>query len=234
VRPRDANSRTGDLRGSIFVRVPKKARVTRIDLSAGYDKVDPKGDLFTMNHRITKIRITRADGRIVVERDLDPKERKPQPIDLDEPGGDFEIRVLETLPGSEPRWKELAVSELRVWGRAGGARPNPSHLPRMAVGDLDGVRPHVEPARAKPPVGPFADLPELCKAYDAAMSGPIALAFPGDRYPGKIAGPHCARAGTPRVTDLVRLGPFVGGEFAVVHDTANESAQLVLQTGAGV
>ncbi len=82
------NGRTGDLRGSISFRVPKGARVLRVEITAGFDKVNAEGDLFTMNHRITKVRLER-EGKLVKEASLDPTRRDLQPIDVDEAGGDF-------------------------------------------------------------------------------------------------------------------------------------------------
>jgi len=39
--------------------VPAVARVRRVELTAGFDKAGPSGDLFTKNHRITRVRLTR-------------------------------------------------------------------------------------------------------------------------------------------------------------------------------
>ena len=41
-----------------------------------------------------------------------------------EAGGDFELKVLSTKPGTEKKWQELTVSELRVLGIANGAPEN--------------------------------------------------------------------------------------------------------------
>ena len=224
------NGRTGDLGGFIAFRVPASARVTRIELTSGFDKVGPKGDLFTMNHRITRVRLSRA-GTTISETDLDPQNREPQKIVVpDAPGGDFELRVLATLPGTEKRWRELTVSELRVWGHAGGAPENPSHLPRMAIGSLDGVRPHPAPSRLSPPLGPFPTVAALCADYDRAMRPVIAAAFPGDRYPGKIEGPHCQPIADPPVA---AVAPFTEAAFAIFHDDHEEKAKLVVRTAAG-
>ncbi len=63
------NSKTGDLNGFIAFRAPAATRVKRIELTAGFDKVSPTaGDLFTKNHRITNVRLTR-EGKLVKEGD---------------------------------------------------------------------------------------------------------------------------------------------------------------------
>jgi hypothetical protein len=228
------NSKTGDLHGFIAFRVPTVARVRRVELTAGFDKVGPTGDLFTKNHRITKVRLAR-EGKVLKEADLDPNVRGLQGIDVDEPGGDFKLEVLATLPGSEKKWQELSVSELRVLGDTGGAPEKPEHIPAMAIGSLDGVPAHPR-ARGQAPIGPFASVKELCTAYDKAMTPAIDAAFPGDRYPGKIEGPHCVPWQTPSpaaVSAMVTGGPFLSGQFVNVHDAEEDSAQLVLQTKDG-
>lgn len=90
------NGKTGDLNGFIAFRVPKSARVVRVEITPGFDKVGPKGDLFTMNHRIKKVRISR-EGMVLEEATLDVARRGLQAIDLDAPGGDFKVEVLETV-----------------------------------------------------------------------------------------------------------------------------------------
>ena len=229
------NSRTGDLHGAISFRVPAATRVKRVELTVGFAKSGPKGDLFTMNHRITKVRLSRQ-GKIVKEVDLAPEVRALQGFDVDEEGGDFELAVLATLPGSEKTWKELTVSEFRVLGLANGAPENPQHLPAMAIGSLDGVKPY-EVAKGAPPPGPFASVKELCVAYDAAMAAPILKAFPGDRYPGEIGRPHCVPLDRPKAGDVraqTTKGPFRSGQFVRVNDTKFEKARLVLETERGV
>lgn len=230
------NSRTGDLEGWIAFRVPSVSRVKRIELTVGFVKVAAdKRDLFTMNHRIEKVRLSRA-GTLVREVTLDPDKREMQGFDLDEPGGDFELKVLSTKPGTEKKWKELTVSEFRVLGIANGAPENPSHLPKMAIGGLDGVAPRVVPQGAPPP-GPFASVSDLCAAWDKAMAAPIKKAFPPERYPGEISPPHCVPLKEPKAATYVSAiskGPFKGGQFVRVNDTSEESARLVLQTEKGV
>lgn len=109
------NSRTGELTPHVFVRVPAGTKVTSIKLTAGFTKIDKKlGDLFTMNPRIKKIRVT--SGAKSAEYDLDIKRRTLQEIDIDLPAGDIDIAVLASEPGTRKTWREISISELEVWG----------------------------------------------------------------------------------------------------------------------
>ncbi len=131
------NGRTGDLVGGyVAFRVPADARVKRIEMTAGYDRVKSGVDLFTANHRITKVAISR-EGVFLREVALDPKIRGLQSLPIDDAGGDYEVKVLETLPGSRKDWKELTVSELRVVGVPGRGRRVPNERLRVVVGKLD-------------------------------------------------------------------------------------------------
>jgi hypothetical protein len=222
------NSRTGDLHGYIAFRTPRRARVRRIELTAGFDK----GDLFTKNHRIRRVRVSR-EGTLLTEATLDPEERGFQKIEVDAEGGDFRVDVLETVAGSEKKWKELTVSELRVWGLANGAPPNPRHLPAMAIGGLDGA-PIRREVRGEPPSGPYASIDDLCRAYTKAMAPLIKAAFPGDRYPGEIPPPHCERERfEPMREAIVAQGPFTGGDFVRVDELAERKTRLALRTEKG-
>lgn len=228
------NGKTGDLHGFIAFRTPNVARVRRVELTVGFDKAGPKGDLFTKNHRITRVRLSRM-GALVKEVDLDPEVRGLQGIDLDEAGGDFKLEVLATKPGTEKKWQELVVSELRVLGSPNGAPEKPEHIPAMAIGSLDGV-PHRKARRGEPPPGPFASIRELCTAYDQSMAPLIDAAFPGDRYPGKIGGPHCAPlvdASAQKAAAALVGGPFVAAELVRVNDTSQESARVVMKSEKG-
>lgn len=116
------NGKTGDLVGWIGFRVPAAARVKLVELTVGYVATSKKGeDLFAMNHRIARVRVTR-DGVSLGEHALDPDSRAFQRIAVDAPGGDFKIEVLAVKPGSRAAWKELVMSELRVFGLAGAAK----------------------------------------------------------------------------------------------------------------
>lgn len=121
------NSQTGELAGAwIAVRVPVGARVKTIKLTAGFTHKHKKlGDLFTLNPRIKKVRVSQ-NGKTIVEKELDIENRGLQEIAVDLPGGDFEVRAIEVVPGKKKNWRETCVSELEVWGTApkiGKAKP---------------------------------------------------------------------------------------------------------------
>jgi hypothetical protein len=132
------NSKTGDLVGGWFgFKVDPRVRVRRLELAVGYLGRSKRGeDLFAMNHRITRIRVTR-NGEVVLEKDLDAESRKLQAINVDTEGGEFRITVLAVRPGTHAAWRELAVSELRVLGDVPEtmARARSSQMPEVFVGD---------------------------------------------------------------------------------------------------
>jgi len=223
------NGRTGDLRGFIAFRTPAVTRVRKVSLTVGFDK----GDLFTKNHRISRVRLSR-EGTPLLERDLDPDVRGFQDLEVDAPGGDFRLEVLDTVPGTEKRWRELVVSELRVFGFANGAPENPTHMPELAIGSLDGVPVRPPVTTHAPPPGPYPSIDALCRAYTRAMSAPIKAAFPGDRYPGEVGPAHCVRS-TAETAPSVSLpgSAFRSATVVVVNDTSKRSARLVLETTRG-
>ena len=131
------NGKSGDLvGGTISFRLPADVQVERIEMSAGYDRRSRDIDYFTANHRITSVEIAR-DGTILGTYPLDPNNRGVQALPVVGPGGDYRIKVLATLPGTNHRWKELVVSELRVIGAPGVERRDPSEPLRVVVGSLD-------------------------------------------------------------------------------------------------
>lgn len=108
------NSRTGELTPHVLVRVPATAKITSIKLTAGFTKVDKKlGDLFTMNPRISRVRIT--SGTKSQDFTLDVTRRELQELPF-EATGDIDIAVLGSVPGSKKSWREISISELEVWG----------------------------------------------------------------------------------------------------------------------
>ncbi len=228
------NSKTGDLKGWIAFRVPSSAKVVRVEITPGFDKKATKGDLFTMNHRIKKVRISR-EGQVLTEAPLDIDNRALQAIELDAPGGDFKLEVLETVPGTQKKWRELTVSEFRVWGRAGGAPTNPAHIPKMAIGSLDGRPPAKPIAKAEVPPGPFATAAELCAAYDKAITPLIDAKYTDEVYPGKIAGPHCSLKQSPKgfSNAAFKTGPFKDATFATIDTLDEQTSVLLLQTEKG-
>lgn len=127
------NSKTGELAGAwVAVRVPADAKVKAIKLTAGFAHKDKKNDLFTMNHRIKRVRITHAGKS--TEHALDVENRGLQTIAVDLAGGDIEIRIVDVVPGSKPSWKEAAISELEVWGTVPKAVKS---RPAFRIGGLD-------------------------------------------------------------------------------------------------
>ena len=228
------NSKTGDLKGWIAFRVPKSAKVLRIEITPGFDRKATKGDLFTMNHRIKKVRLSR-EGEVLKEVTLDTDNRALQAMDLEAPGGDFKIDVLETVPGTQKKWRELTISELRVWGRAGGAPENPVHIPRMAIGSLEGRPPAKPVATADVPRGPFATPAELCAAYDKVMTPLIEAKFTDAEYPGKIPAPHCAVKGAPKGFSSAGFesGAFKDATFAVLDGLEQQESVLLVATEKG-
>ena len=128
------NSKTGELVGAwVAVRLPADAKVKSIKLTAGFAHKDRRGDLFTMNPRIKKVRVSH-NGKPIGDHVLDIANRGLQAIPVAVTGGDLEIRVLEIAPGTKPAWKEACISELEVWGEV----PKPAKAkPKFRVGGLD-------------------------------------------------------------------------------------------------
>lgn len=228
------NGKTGDLKGWIAFRVPKSAKVLRVEITAGFDKKATKGDLFTMNYRIKKVRISR-EGEVIKEATLDIDRRGLQSIDIDAPGGDFKVDILESVPGTQKNWRELTVSELRVWGRAGGAPENRAHIPKMAIGSLDGTPPPKVVEKTDPPRGPFATPAELCQAYDKVMTPLIDAKFTDATYPGKLPPPHCSVRQQPKNFSSAgfKAGPFKDATFARIDGLEEQEDVLLLQTDKG-
>jgi hypothetical protein len=132
------NSRTNDLVGAwIAFRVPATATVASIKLTVGFTKVDRKlGDLFTQNPRIKKVEVKR-DRRSLGQFVLDPDNRELQTIVIQQAGGDYQLTVLELVPGTKTAWRETSISELQVWGSLGaGERAKPSR-PALRLASLD-------------------------------------------------------------------------------------------------
>jgi hypothetical protein len=128
------NSRSGDLVGaSIEVRVPPEATVTSIELTAGFTHRTERADLFTGNHRVTRVRV--AHDGAVTEHALDPESRELQTIPVTGGGGVYRIEVAALEPGSNASWQEVCISELRVMGRVPDAREG-ARYPQLSIGAL--------------------------------------------------------------------------------------------------
>lgn len=134
------NSRTGELVGAaIEVRLPVEVEVESIAMTAGYTRRGEGTDLFTGNHRIRKVAVSR-DGTELGRFDLDVESRELSELPVHGPGGVYRVEVVELLPGSRSDWREVVVSELEVRGHAPGAEPG-KHRPRVSVGGLPEARP---------------------------------------------------------------------------------------------
>ncbi len=128
------NSATDDLVGSwIEVELPEDATVDHLEMTAGYLKSGGDTDLFTGNHRVSKVKVLR-EGQEVGSYDLLASSRALQSIPASGGGGTWRIEIAETVPGSKESWKEICISELRVFGRAPDAA-EAAYFPRWAVGD---------------------------------------------------------------------------------------------------
>lgn len=139
------NSRTGQLAGSwIEVRVPADARVTSIQMTAGFTHVQGANDLFTGNHRVARVRVSR-DGTVLGEHALDVESRALQTLPVTGAGGVYRVEVIEVRPGTRANWRETCVSELRVMGRHPQARAG-QRVPRTAIGALPAPRAPAPPA----------------------------------------------------------------------------------------
>jgi hypothetical protein len=160
------NSRTGDLRPWIRFRVPKAARVHEVRLTVGFTHSDKGDDWFVMNHRIRAVELSR-DGAALGRFLLDPDNRALQRIPLDQPGGDFTLAIVDAVPGTRAGWREIAISELEVWG-ALPAGTAPAHAgPQVRVGDLDDAPALAMLAGAD---GPFRDEHAYCEQFNAQQA----------------------------------------------------------------
>jgi hypothetical protein len=217
------NGKTGDLHGWISFRVPDDARVTKLLITAGFDKKNAEGDLFTMNHRIKKIRVTR-NGELVGEQSLDIAKRTLQPMTIDKAGGTFRVDVLETEPGSKKEWKELCVSEMRVLGTLGktGIKKTP-RIPDVRVGALGGVKVDAQNRGVANLSLGFAKPEEFCKAFRNHYE-PINRARTD--YPGPVE-TTCAAAddSSASLKNSPPVAPFVDAlMYGATDDSSNFSA----------
>ena len=178
-RPETAwNSRPGDLAGAwIAFRVPEGTRIKAIKMTSGFTRTKGEHDLFTMNHRVLRVRVRRGasvfgapserdgstdDASVLLERALDPERRDLQTLEVDLPGGDYVVDVLATKPGTKAAWREVAVSEFQVWGTLPRGRVPVPQVPQVWVGALRGLSMNALD-------GPFADLATYCAAFLASV-----------------------------------------------------------------
>jgi hypothetical protein len=145
------NSASGDLVGAfIAVKLPDDAEVTSIHLIPGFIRNYQGQDLWTANHRIRKVRVTRNGEVVVPEHAFDLDSTELQSIPARGGGGLWRIEVLEVEPGTNRSWTEACVTELVFRGYAGSDRaPRPDGpLARVATlaGAGQGERPRVASA----------------------------------------------------------------------------------------
>ncbi len=167
------NGRTGDLVGAwIGLRVPADAYVDCLEMNVGFDKAGKDGDLFTKNHRIKRVRVSR-EGVLVIEHTFDVAERGLQAIPIGKGGGRFRVEVLEVVPGTETKWRGC-VSELRLIGTPGPTAFSSPTTPLVGVGMLPHDDPGfgAEPARqaAEAQLGRrYPDIAAFCRAWNAKI-----------------------------------------------------------------
>jgi hypothetical protein len=222
------NGKTNDLNGWIAFKVPPTTQVKQILVTAGFDKKSAQGDLFTMNHRIRKVRVTR-EGEAIGEFTLDIEKRELQPIPIDRPGGSYRIEVLATEPGTKTAWKELCVSELRVVGIPGKLDLNPfgPHVPDVRVGALGGVKLDKDTRAAVRALLASPSPDAFCAAHVAHWK-PINDAHTG--YPGPLP-TEC----TPKPS-LMKGAPVAPFQDAILLERDEDEAHLVsvaFQTATG-
>jgi hypothetical protein len=127
------SSRTGEMeRTWVEVRLPDDARVSHIELTAGYTRQTERQDLFTANVRIRRVRVSHG-GQRVGEFDLDPEQRGLQRVNTAGGGGVWRVEMIGLMPGTRSAWREVTVSELRVMGTPGAARRSAEQPPAVQV-----------------------------------------------------------------------------------------------------
>ncbi len=236
------NGKTGDLNATITFQVPNEAWVRQIEISAGFDKKGPKGDFFTMNHRITRVKVWREEAarKIAIgDFELDPNERLPQPLKVDGPGGLYTIDILETVPGTNKAWKELVVSELHVMGDPGPKKLAAARMPTVIVGRPERI--HVvesEPADAKESelVAGFpyasANAAGVCAAYEKVAAKVFPADFQDDRYPGTPVPPHCVLGG-PLFARFRPEGGVTGVRDVMLNTGYGKERRFIIEKAGG-
>jgi len=180
------NSRSEDLAGAwIEVVLPESASVEGIEMTAGYTKTSGTRDLFTGNHRVKRVRVLRG-SELVGTYPLDLESRALQKLPVKGGGGVWRIELAELAAGTQPTWREACVSELRVTGRAPGARAG-TETPATRVG----------------PAGAEAAADAGAADGAAAEAGPDAGSVtPGDQGGGLALAPEITEADGILLTEL--------------------------------
>lgn len=233
-RPETAwNGKTGDLDARVLFRVPASTRVRRILITPGYDKVGKDGDLFFMNHRIKRVAIAR-EGRDVGAFDLDPEDRRPQAIALDEPGGTFELRAIETVPGTKKTWRELVISELSVLGTAPDDELLAPAMPQVTIGGLERRAPEGGPLAAVREAAPFPSVAAFCAQHLAVESKVLARikARETSVFTDELK-PYCAIVTRRTIKDPRLVDPFLKLEIVGLLEGEELVERLVIRTDRG-
>lgn len=109
------NSRTDDAHAWISILVPPGVVIREVRMTAGFTAKGPNGeDYFTMNRRIRAVNTTTDDGS-TDHINFDVASRALQMIPVVSLNR-VRVTIGDTEPGSKPAWREVAVSELEVWG----------------------------------------------------------------------------------------------------------------------
>ena len=237
------NSRTGDLVGAwIAFRVPVDAHVDAIELTAGYARVKGQQDLFTMNHRVSLLEISR-DGKLFKLVPLDVQSRALQRVPINAAGGEFKLVVKETVPGSEAKWREVVISEFRVLGKPGAERRPSTDRLVVSVGSLDAAPP--EPIRGEldfdvPPIAAelrasFPSIDRFCKAFLAWAKVNAAAEIAEDAQwndAAPVLAPLCTEVALPSLQNAAP--PWTAVKAARMAWAYRDSTRLFVVTPKGV
>jgi hypothetical protein len=128
------NSATGKLVGTWIEVSVVGAQIHDVMLTVGHTGHGAKGDdYFLMNPRIRQVSLS-DDGKPLGVFDLDIDTRGLQTIHVS-PHGTLRITVTQIEPGTKKNWREVAISELEVWGTpdAGWTTPKKPLVPTVIV-----------------------------------------------------------------------------------------------------
>lgn len=227
------NGKTGDLEAHVELRVPASARVKRLLLTVGYDRIAKEGDLFTMNHRLAEVTIER-DGEPIGVFDLDPDSRAPQAIELDVPGGNFTVRPTRTVPGSRARYREIVISEVALLGTAPDDELVLPAMPQVIVGSLDRERPPEGRYEALIAKAPYPSSTAYCAREKTILQSEldaIEARMPGhDRFGENTPGCVSARA---RSKSFALDAPFTDVELVRAGEGSVNVTRLAVKTARG-
>lgn len=222
------NGKTGDLHAAIDVALPSGAFANSIGIVVGFDrkktgKAGAEEDLFLENYRIKKIRITPESGA-VQEVELSIDKRELQRISIP-PTAKFRVEVVEAVAGTQKSWREIVVSEFRVFGTPGTARLAAPRTPDVSVAS----KPELSPKN----VGDVSEktVAAYCAAWSAKVKPLLHQRYEVEgNYPGPIPEPYCDPKGTPLVVDQLPSGISSAFLLSRTNVTATESV-LAFTTG---